>query len=210
MAKAEKITEKYVTGKGELVGFVAICTPSTKFDKEGTYSANILLPKEEGEKLAAKIKEVRTQQFKTYGKGTKVAELTQCVPYTTVNEETGEEIPDELGRYVLKTKAGAYIKDGKVDNKIAIVNAKKKPVKNVNVGAGTIARLLVILSGYSVAGKTGVSVKLKGVQIIDLVEFNGADVASAFDEEEGFDGEGEDFTESTKAEADEDDEEEDF
>ena len=72
MAKAEKITEKYVTGKGELVGFVAICTPSTKFDKEGTYSANILLPKEEGEKLAAKIKEVRTQQFKTYGKGTKI------------------------------------------------------------------------------------------------------------------------------------------
>ena len=43
----EKVTEKYITGKGELNGFIAITKPSTKFNKTGVYSANILLDKTE-------------------------------------------------------------------------------------------------------------------------------------------------------------------
>ena len=196
MAKTEHVTEKYVTGKGELVGFVSIVKPSTKFNKEGTYSANILLDKKEGEKLVELVKKVRTEQFKTYGKGTKVAELP-VKPYETVDEETGETTPDVQGRYILKTKQGAYIENGKVGKKIQIINAKKKPVKNVSVGEGTIARLGVVFSGYSVAGKTGVSAKLSLVQIIDLVEYTGGGFSlDGFDEEDGYDGVGEDFDET--------------
>jgi len=213
----EHVTEKYVTGKGKLIGFIALIKPSTRFDKKGVYKADILLPKEEGETLAAKIKDIRTQQFKTYGKGTKVVDLTQCVPYTTVNEETGEEVADSEGRYVLKTKAGAFIENDKIGKHVMIINAKKQPVKNINIGEGTIARLGVTLSGYSVAGKTGVSVKLGLVQIIELVEYqSGGFSLDEFDEEEGFDGLGEDFTEETSdetaedTETEEDDEEADF
>ena len=213
----QHITKKYVTGKGELVGFISIVKPSTKFDKDGVYKADILLPKEEGEKLAALIKEVRTEQFKTYGKGTKVADLTKCVPYAIVDEETGEETPDAEGRYILKSNSKAFIENGKPKNKIMIYNAKKQPVKNVNVGEGTIARLGVVLSGYSVAGKTGVSVKLGMVQIINLVEYQGGGwSADGLDEEEGFDGLGEEFDDTVTAEKndevpfDEDDEEADF
>lgn len=193
----EHITEKYVTGKGELTGFIALTKPSTKFNKDGIYSTYFLLDKEEGEKLAQKMKDVRTAQFKKYGKGTKVADL-QCKPYEIVNEETGEATPDEKGRYILTAKANAFIKNGKPTFKPMIINAKKQPVKNINIGAGTIAKLGVILSGYSVAGKTGVSVKLGMVQIIDLVEYQGGGFSTdMFDEEEGFDGVGEDFTEET-------------
>lgn len=189
MAKEKKsVSEKYTTGKGTLTGFISIFEPSTKFNKEGTYQAHILLDKEEGEILASKIKALRTEQFKTFGKGTKVAELTQCIPYTTTNEE-GEEIEDTEGRYILKTKAGAFIKDGKITQKIPVLDAKLKPVKGVKVGEGTIAKLGVDLVGYSVAGKTGVSVKLKLVQIIDLVEYVGGATADAYGltEEDGFD-----------------------
>lgn len=203
MAKEKKsVSEKYTTGKGELTGFISLFTPSTKFNKDGVYQAHLLISKEEGEKLAAKIKEVRTQQFKTYGKGTKAAELTQCVPYTTVNEETGEEVEDKEGRYVLKTKASAFIKDGKPTNKVPVLDAKLKLVKNANVGAGTIAKLGVELSGYSVAGKTGVSVKLKLVQIIELVEYSGGATAESFGltQEDGFDFEEADVEETTAAE----------
>lgn len=208
----EKVTEKYITGKGELNGFIAITKPSTKFNKTGVYSANILLDKTEGETLLAKMKDIRTQQYKTYGKGTKLADLP-CKPYEIINEETGEASPDPQGRYVLKTTQGAYIEKGKVGKKIMIINAKKQPVKNINVGEGTIARLGVVLSGYSVAGKTGVSAKLGLVQIIDLVEYVGGGFSlDGFDEEEGFDGVGEDFEEETTTEAEEndEDEEEDF
>ena len=210
----EHVTEKYVTGKGELTGFIAITKPSTTFNKQGTYTANILLPAEEGKTLEAKIKEIRTEQFKKYGKGTKVADLP-CKPYEIIDEETGEASKDPEGRYILKTSASAYIENGKVKKRPRVINAKKKDVKNISVGAGTIARLGVVLSGYSVAGKTGVSAKLGLVQIIDLVEYSSGFDLDAFDEEEGFDGVGEDFDEETTKDSDsnttaEDDEEADF
>ena len=48
------------------------------------------------------------------------------------------------------------------------------------------------------AGKTGVAAKLGMVQIIEVVEYSGGGFsADAFDEEEGFDGVGDEFTEDT-------------
>ena len=208
----EHVTDKYVTGKGELTGFIALTKPSTKFNKKGVYSTAMLLDREDGEKLTAKLKEVRTEQFKQYGKGTKVAELP-CTPYEIVDPETGEATPDPQGRYILKTNASAYIENGKIGKRIKIINAKKQEVKNINIGEGTIARLGLNLSGYSVAGKTGVSVKLGLVQIIKLVEYtSGGFSTDLFDEEDGFDGVGDDFSEEeTTVPADEeDDEEEEF
>lgn len=209
----EHVTEKYVTGKGELVGFIALTKPSTKLNKNGIYSTYFLLPEKEGKELTEKMKNIRTEQFKKYGKGTKVAEL-QCKPYEIINPETGEATPDKQGRYILTAKANAFIKNGKPQFRPMIINAKKQMVKDLNIGEGTIARLGVLLSGYSVAGKTGVSVKLGMVQIIDLVEYSGNSFSSdMFDEEDGFDGLGEDFkddtvVQTTTEEASEDGEEE--
>lgn len=210
----EHVTEKYVTGKGELTGFIALTKPSTKFNKSGAYSVNILLSNTEGEELAGKMKDIRTEQFKKYGKGTKVVDIP-CIPYEIVNPDTGETTPDAQGRYVLKTTASAYIENGKINKRIMIINAKKQPVKSINVGAGTIAKLGVVLSGYSVAGKTGVSAKLGMVQIIDLVEYQGSGFsADMFDEEEGFDGLGEEFSDDAvdvgNADSKEEEEELDF
>ena len=209
----EHVTGQYVTGKGELTGFIALTKPSTKFNKKGVYTANMLLDKKDGEALTARLKEIRTEQFKKHGKGTKVAELP-CTPYEIVDPETGEATPDKEGRYLVKANASAYIENGKIGRRVKIINAKKQEVKNVNIGEGTIARLGLNLSGYSVAGKTGVSVKLGLVQIIDLVEYtSGGFSTDLFDEEEGFDGVGEDFTdevETTPADDDDDLEEEEF
>lgn len=208
MAKEKKsVVRKYTSPKGTLVGFISIFEPSTTFNKDGVYQAHILLSKEDGEKLAAEIKEIRTEQFKKYGKGTKVAELTQCVPYAKTNDE-GEEIPDAEGRYIFKTKASAFIKNGKPTVVIPVLDAKLRPIKGIRVGAGTVAKLCVDLSGYSVAGKTGVSAKLKLVQIIDLVEYVGGATADAYGltEEDGFDFE--DDEDVTTKEASEDGEEE--
>lgn len=212
----EHVTEKYVTGKGELTGFIALVKPSTKFNKKGTYSVGILLSAEEGKALEAKVKDIRTEQFKQFGKKTKVTDLP-VKPYEIVDEETGEATKDPEGRYILKASASAYIENGKIGRRIPIINAKKQPVKNISIGEGTIARLGVVLSGYSVAGKTGVSVKLGLVQIIELVEYVGSSFSmDEFDEEEGFDGVGEDFTDDTVDTSDsedtddEDEEEEDF
>lgn len=186
MAKRECVMEKITTPKGKLTGFIGINTPSTKFNKEGIYTANLLLSKEDGEKIAEKIKAIRTEQYKTYGKGTKIVDLTRCLPYTLTDEETGEEILDTDGRYILKTTAKAFIKDNVPSVTIPVFDSKGKKF-TANIGSGSTAKLSISLEGYTVAGKTGVSVKLKAVQIIDLVEYGSGNAGSyGFEEEDGY------------------------
>lgn len=208
MAKGESIKEKVITPKGELTGFIGINTPSTKFNKDGIYTANLLLSKEDGEKFLEKIKAIRTQQFKIYGKGTKIVDLTRCLPYSLTNEETGEEILDTEGRYILKTTAKAFIKDNVPSVTIPVFDSKGKTF-TANIGSGSTAKLSLSLEGYTVAGKTGVSVKLKAVQIIDLVEYGAGSAGSyGFEEEDGYVAPGTD--EEVTTNNNQDDEEEDF
>lgn len=210
MAEIKSVSQRYVTGRGELCGFISLIKPNTKFNAQGIYTTGFLLSHEEGEALYNKLKDIRTEQYKKYGKGTKVAELG-CKPYEIINKETGESTSDPAGRYILTAKAKAFITNEKPNFKPLILNAKKQPVNNISIGEGTIARLALTLSGYSVAGKTGVSIKLGMVQIIQLKEYQGSGFSTdVFEEEEGFDDIGESFeAEEAKPEA-VDDAEEDF
>lgn len=186
MAK-NKAVKKVTTPAGTLVGFISVLEPSTRFNPEGVYRAEMLLPAAQGEELANTILEVRTEQYKKYGAGSAVQPLTRCVPYTTINPATGEVVPDPEGRYILKTTAKAFIENGIAQNKIGVFDAACKPLKGVKIGEGTKAKLSISLEGYTVAKKTGVSVKLVGIQILDLVEYgSGSASACGFTNEEGY------------------------
>jgi hypothetical protein len=209
MAKIERVKHKYTTGKGELVGYLALTKPSSQY---GNYAANILLSKEEGEALVTKLKEMRKEQFKLcQNKGT-LKDLP-CMPYTTYDETSGENVPDKAGRYILKTSNKAFNKDGQFIFRPQFVNAKKEFITgNISAGEGTIAKISVIFEGCKAGANVGISAKLLGGQVINLIEYSNKPSVSLddFDEEEGFDGIGEEFTEEpTKSEvAPEDDEEE--
>jgi hypothetical protein len=211
MAK-NKVTKKITTPTGTLVGFISVLEPSTRFNPEGVYRAELLLTAAQGKAIADEILAVRTEQYKTYGGGSAVQDLTRCVPYTTINAETGEVVPDAEGRYILKTTAKAFIENGIAQNKIGVFDAACKPVKNIKIGEGTKAKLSISLEGYTVARKTGVSVKLLGMQIIDLVEYgSGSASACGFTAEEGFTADdAELFTEAEAVAPVEDETEEDF
>lgn len=195
-----------VTPKGELTGFSAIFVPSVKFNKEGVFSADILLSKEDGEKLFNDVKAVRTEQFKNFKKQKtdKVADITAIKPLSTVDEETGEETLDPEGKWILKTKAKAGIKEGKATNKVAVFDAKGNPVKSCKIGAGSTVRLKIDLVGYNVGGKVGVSIKLLAVQIINLVEYKGGagsgNTFDGFEVEDGYEFNEEDVVEETATE----------
>lgn len=212
MANNKKFTTKNVlTAKGTMSGFINLTTPSTKFNPEGIYSANLLLSKEDGEKLLAEMKAVQKEQFKNYGQGTRLADITKCVPYTTVDPETGEVLNDPEERYVVKAQRKARIKDGRPQLTVQIIGADTKPCPNVKAGEGTEAKFGLILKGYSVAGKTGVSVDLAVVQILKLVEYGGQSLSAfGITAEDGFTAEdAESFTEAEVAPV-EDETEEDF
>ena len=203
--KTKSVKKKYVTGKGILTGFIAIQKPSQQFDN---YTANILLSKAEGEKLVKELKELQKEQFALSGKKGKLAELP-CKPYMIQDEETGEELPDTLCRYIFKAGGKAHNDSGELILQPQLINAKCQPIKGeLNIGEGTVARLQVMLKGYKAPMGIGVSAKLLGCQIIDLVQYASGFSAEDFDEEEGFDGTGTEFREETKVVAEDSDEEE--
>ena len=183
----QRVKMNYTTGKGELVGFITLTTPSKQF---GTYSASILLSKEEGETLVAKLKELRKEQYKlVQNKGT-LKDLP-CIPYTTYNEATGENVEDAEGRYILKTANKAFNKEGKLVFKPQFINTKKEKITgDLKAAEGTIARLAILFEGYKAGANVGISAKLIGGQIINLVEYSGGASLSmdAFDVEEGYEG----------------------
>lgn len=210
--KYKKVETNITTCKGKLIGYTAIVKPSAKFNN---YTAAILIPKKDGEELLKLFQEVKRQQYKTFGKGSTAQEITRLKPYVVVEKnEDGEivkETPDEEGRYILKATAKASIKTrtGEIINKkIGVFDAKGKPCTEISVGEGSVVRLALNLAGYTVAGKTGLSVNLRAVQIIDLVEYGGEATAATygFGEEEGFEiGEEEDFNEETEDTSEEED-----
>lgn len=194
MTKVERVKKKYTTKKGTLVGFITIIKPSPKY---GTYTAHILLDKEEGELLVEKLKQMRKEQYKLCNNKGTLKDLP-CEPFAIYDEDKGEHIPDKEGRYLLKTSNKAFNKDGKFVFKPQFINAKKEYITgDVAVGEGTVAKLSVQFEGYKAGANVGISAKLLGGQIINLVEFQSKPSISLddFDEEEGFDGLGDEFTE---------------
>lgn len=190
-SKKESVAEKYTTGKGELVGFISVNKPSTTYKDTGEYTCGILLSKEEGEKILKLATKIRDKQYEEYRKNTKVADITFIAPYVKVEKDAKgkiiKETPDSKGRYVLKTKEGAYMENGIPKNKIAIYDSKLNAISSVNIGEGTIAKLCVLFKGYSTNLGTGVSAKLKMVQIIDLKEFSSSNPEDfGLTEEDGF------------------------
>lgn len=184
----EKATMNYTTGKVTVTGFAAVSKPSIKFNKNGLYQINVILSKDEGETLTQKLLELRKNQFKQYGKGMPVKDIQCLKPLVTVDNETGEEIPDSEGRYLLKTKAKAWVENGVPQNKILVVDAKRKPIKYISIGEGSIVKLFISFEGYSTAALgTSVTTNLKAVQVINLVEYGGTSIsATGFTDEEGF------------------------
>lgn len=195
--KIKNVSKKYVTEKRELQGFISLLQPSQRFR---TYSTNVLLTKEEGEALCEEMKKMRHEQYVLNGKKGQLADLP-CTPFGKQNEDTGEFIPDPEGRYVLKTKIAEKTQSGKMNPKPMIVNAKGQPITGtLKIGEGTIAKVHVTLSGYATGGKVGITAKLLGVQIFELVEYETSSSISLSDfdvEETGFDGVGEATTEET-------------
>lgn len=199
MANEERVKLKYTTKKGTLVGFLALIKPSKKY---GNYTANILLSKEEGEELVEKLKQMRKEQYKLCNNKGTLKDLP-CEPFTTYDEDKGEHIPDSEGRYLLKTGNKAFNKDGKFVFKPQFINAKREFITgDVAVGEGTTARITVMFEGYKAGANVGISAKLLGGQIINLVEFQSKPAISLddFDDEEGFDGLGNEFEDENLAE----------
>lgn len=168
------------------------CKPS---DNGAAYSIAIKLPMKEATPIIKKIKEVWKDHNAT--------EQPQNWPFINEKDrETGEP----TGNVIFKTKFNASWtnKDGSFAS-VPIYDAKgHKLPKTFDIGNGSIIRVGVQFVPHDMSGG-GVSLRLKGVQVIKP---NGAGFDSMFNEEDGYEAEGEEekVEETVTSSTEEDDE----
>lgn len=163
--------------------------PDTKFDPNGTYSIQVTIPEEEAAGICEYLDKVVQERFdeEVKAKPKMKNSLSTKAGYEPHYDKDGNETG--LVEFRFKLKAKVQTRDGSLyDQKPIVVDAKRNPMDSNNlIGNGSTVKVAFEPIPYVMAStkQVGVSLRLKGVQVIELVEYgNGG--ASMFDEEDGF------------------------
>ena len=179
-------TAKMMKGKAL---WAKVFEPDTKFDANGIYSVNVLIPEAEAVELCEYLDGVVQQRYAEEVKAKPKLKngLSTKTPYEPEYDQNGD--PTGNIEFKLKLKAKVQARDGSTYNqKPIVVDAKRNPMPNdnTNVGNGSLIKVAYEPIPYMMAStkQVGVSLRLKGVQILELVEYGNG--ASMFDEEDGY------------------------
>jgi len=165
--------------------------PETKFNPEGVYKATAIIDSAEAAALADALDDLLTRhkaslkQQDPSKKDWKLADL----PY-------GYEEIDGKPCFVIKTKmkAKGIDRDGRAWSSVpALFDSKGQPVRDreslKGMWSGTVAKVnFEACPFYQAALGAGITLRLKAVQIIDLVEGGGSAESFGFNEEDGWTG----------------------
>ena len=158
--------------------------PDDQYSKPGDYKLGLILTKEQAAPLIKKIEEtIEKAKELTKGKKSKQASLPYKEELDDQENETGNLI------FNFKQKAKIQLKDGtQADMKPIVVDAKGQKLKNEQIWGGTKCKVSALLVPYFVATTGyGCSLRLKAVQIIDLVSGSTGDMTRhGFKEEKGY------------------------
>lgn len=162
--------------------------PAVFEGKTGDYEISVVFPKSYTEKLKGMIDKVLAQAEESPEfKGKKFTR--PLLGYQEKDED------DEVfkGATVFKFKMkpeGTNRKTGETfKRKVAVFDASKALVKDVNIGNGTTVKICATIAPYHTSKTVhGVGLYMEAVQIIDLVEWTGEKSADSygFEEEDGY------------------------
>lgn len=196
---SEKNKQPILTTPKGTAKWATLGKPDTTFKAEGEYRVSLLLP--EGSKEAQDLVAALTKAYKeaveaakkelladpkkkAKAKSMKVADL----PFKKETDKEGNET--ENLQFTFKAKASGKKKDGTPWNfRPAIFDAKLKPISpSVSIWGGSVIRVSYRVNPfYTDMVGAGITLKLEGVQVIDLKTGSGRDAASmGFAEEEGY------------------------
>lgn len=160
--------------------YAYIFTPDTKFDSNGVYQVNLRMSKKDAKPLVKVIDETIEETAKSSSsKNKKFASK----PYYKATDADGNETGEI--EFKFKQKAVINTKKGEMKMQPKVFDCKGKPlVEQLMVGNGSRIKIAFEPFGYDVASiGIGASLRLKAVQIVDLV--NSDTGGFGFGEEEG-------------------------
>jgi hypothetical protein len=164
--------------------------PDTKFNPLGDFSINLQMTAAEAAPMCERLEQLVQAKFAEAVKekpALKNTLTTADVSNVVFDRDTGDDTGNIEFKFKLKAKVqkrdGTYY-----DQEPAVVDASKKPLpKDVLIGNGSRVKVAFEPITYVMAStkKVGVSLRLKAVQVIDLIEY-GSKATSVFDEEDGY------------------------
>ena len=173
--------------KGKSV-WAKVYEPDTRFNEDGEYSIQVVMPEEEAAQVCEQLEALIDVEFDKVVKDKPQAKAT--LSKRPITEPEMDQDGNATGNVVFKSKLKAKIKgkNGQTyKQKVNVVDAKRNPMMGEQlIGNGSVVKIAVEpVTYYMPSSKTvGVSLRLKALQVIDLVEHGTA--TSIFDEEEGF------------------------
>ena len=164
--------------------------PDCKWNPLGDYSINLQMPVADSVEMSEKLDQIVQAKFKEAieeDPRLKNTLTTQDVCQVVYDRDTGDDTGNVEFKFKLKSKVqkrdGSYY-----EQQPAVLDAKKVPINSDTlIGNGSKVKVAFEPVPYVLAAtkKVGVSLRLKAVQVIDLVEY-GNNASSVFDEEDGF------------------------
>lgn len=166
-----------------------VFTPDTKFDSDGIYSIDVVIPEEDAQEVCEYLEGLRDERLAEEVKANPKAKSLSARP---VYELDLDQDGNETGNYKFKVKLKATVRGR--DNQTytqrpIVVDSKRSPMtEETLIGNGSIVKVAYEPHTYVMASnkQVGVSLRLKGVQVLQLVEYGNKGAASMFDEEDGY------------------------
>ena len=188
-------TKQLVTPFGR-AGFCRLIRPNFKFQPEaGEFNARLILPPDQAAPLIAQLDALYEAAYaknlaEVQAKKPGVREIKRAdKPYRQVEDpDTGEKLPDFQFNFRLKFKRIGKNEQGVKEvygtQRPIVVDSKGQPVRE-EIGAGSTIRVSFLPMGfYTAALGSGLSTRLVGVQVKELVQI-GLEKPE-FDEVEGY------------------------
>lgn len=179
---------KIYTSPAGLANYCWLNRPDTTFNAEGTYQTNLIIKKTAAAKITKVIKAEYDKAQKKFAKKNKKKRKAD-LPYF-FNDDGDIEIKFSQKAVIHSKATGESYK-----KTVAVFDSKRRPCK-ANIGRGTEMKVAFeIIPYYHPTNGVGVTLRLKGVQVINLVEYDGSQSAEdmGFDEEDGFSSDDEDM-----------------
>ncbi len=182
---AKQNFQNIVTPSGVAI-YPHLINPDTKFNPVGEYKVSLSLSEDEATPIIEKINSSLEQAKEMIPEGKKAKEAE--LPYFIETDEDG----NKTNRYVFKFKMKAKIttKDGRtIEMSPKIFDSQGKIIKGLDSiwGGSTLRVSADLVPFYVAAVGAGVTLRLKAVQVIELVKGGGSDGSSfGFDKTDGY------------------------
>lgn len=191
MAKLDWLAKPTIanTPRGVAV-FPKLATPDTKFNPEGDYKITVRLPLDVAEPMINAIDEMRSAAMAAAKKNLDKVKAAKLKLADLPCKKTIDKEGNETGEYEFSFKMKALVKksDGSTKTqKPIVVDAKKKPCSADLWGGSEVIVNYAMAPFYVPALGVGVSLRLRGVQVLKMVQ-GGANADAMFGVEEGYEG----------------------